>query len=76
MSLPEGFQTYCDNTEKLFSDREVLTFRQEIKRFNSYIERYEQLLQYFEDFDDARIEENYAKTFSSSDADSVPHPSF
>ena len=64
MTLPDDFQKYADDTELLFDQREVLTFREEIKRFNSFVAAYERL-HYLVDTDDADIIDNYRPIFTS-----------
>ena len=75
MALPIDFKDYLDDAEQLYKDREVLKFKSEIKKFNGFIQMYEQLL-YLETVDDQFIVNHYRFVFTSKIAVELPKPIF
>ena len=51
LKLPAAFEKYIEDLEQLFTQREVLTFREKLKGYKGYLEDFEQY-KYLTEVDD------------------------
>ena len=67
LKLPGDFEKYIEDLEQLFTQREVLTFREELKGYKGYLEKFEKY-KYLTEVDDQYLINNYQLSCKSQQA--------
>jgi len=67
LKLPTDFEKYIEDLEQLFTQREVLTFREELKGYKRYLEDFEKF-KYLAEVDNEFLINNYLQSCNSQQA--------
>ena len=67
LKLPTDFEKYLEDLEQLFTQREVLTFREELKGYKGYLEDFEKY-KYLAEVDKEFLINNYQQSCNSQEA--------